>query len=121
MNRLFVYGTLKKGLHVRGSKNLGAATASGTLYDVSWFPGVRFDQPAENPVQGVVFDIEDGFAADAWANLDRYEGVPVLYTREIVPVTLESGETLDCYAYQINERACHPEDVIASGVWEGKR
>jgi gamma-glutamylcyclotransferase (GGCT)/AIG2-like uncharacterized protein YtfP len=81
MNRLFVYGTLKPGEIRWGhilepyANNVEAASAQGKLFDsgLGW-PVAIFDDEGE-PFSGVVVSIDPEQLDEAFAILDRIEGV----------------------------------------------
>jgi gamma-glutamylcyclotransferase (GGCT)/AIG2-like uncharacterized protein YtfP len=111
----FVYGTLRNGLlwgKPFGMK-VGEATAPGVMYQIGWFPGVRFDQ--DGTVHGVVFEnVSEGALQD----LDRYESVSSgLFERVKIPVTLGDGFQLTCSAYQPRLDIVKSDRIIPSGDW----
>jgi gamma-glutamylcyclotransferase (GGCT)/AIG2-like uncharacterized protein YtfP len=106
-SRLAVYGSLAPGRKnhkvlagLEGSWSKG--TVTGHLFSEGWgasegYPAMLYDpNGTEIPVQ--VFDSAD--LAAAWKRIDEFEGAD--YRRVIVPVLMESGETLRCYIYELN-------------------
>jgi gamma-glutamylcyclotransferase (GGCT)/AIG2-like uncharacterized protein YtfP len=94
---LFAYGTLQPGL--ARLTLLGPGTASGTLYDLGDYPGAMFG--TDGTVHGRVYELPADPAV--LARFDRYEGVPDLYVRRAVPVILNGGRGLTCWAYHYNQ------------------
>lgn len=68
----------------------------GKLYDIGHFPGIKLGDEKEIPGQVAVVSDEK------LARLDRYEGVPTLYTREKTKARPLSGdgEAIDVWVYQ---------------------
>ena len=111
--RLLLYGTLRRGQHANarmlsGAAFVGAArtTPDYTMLDLGGFPGIRVG--GSTAILGDVYEADEPTVAA----LDRYEGVPRLYTREVV-MTMGVGP---CWAYVLARP--HPEaNVVASGDW----
>ncbi len=102
---LFAYGTLQPGLAPASVRpwvdrlvGVGPASVAGTLYDLGPYPGATFGTPGV--VHGRVYQLPPGDEPAIWAALDAYEGVPDLYVRRTVDVTLATGHRLACQAYQ---------------------
>jgi gamma-glutamylcyclotransferase (GGCT)/AIG2-like uncharacterized protein YtfP len=101
--RVFVYGTLKKGLC--NSSLLRTAEYVGTGYTVSLFTmrtvGFPIIFPAENgsPVFGEVFEVDD----NTLKALDNLESEGRMYNREKIMVVLpdigDAGQIEDVYVY----------------------
>jgi gamma-glutamylcyclotransferase (GGCT)/AIG2-like uncharacterized protein YtfP len=72
--RVFVYGTLRRGAsnawRMAGGEWLGAATVRGMLYRVSWYPALVLDATA-GEVAGELWRV----SAELLRALDRFEGV----------------------------------------------
>lgn len=82
MNKVLVYGTLKKGggLHhyLEGAEYFGRAHLHGfKMFDLGWFPGIV---PGEHTdvIRGEVFIVDDR----TLSLLDEVESAPSLYRRE---------------------------------------
>lgn len=78
---LFVYGTLKEGYHnhhfLGDSKKIANYQLEGfRLIDLEAFPGMV---PGKGYVMGELYEVNE----DLLPELDRLEGVPYLYTREV--------------------------------------
>jgi gamma-glutamylaminecyclotransferase len=110
--RLFVYGTLKRGgvaaETMRGATFEGSVvTMTGyALYDLGEYPALVAD--GDGVVEGEVYLV----TGDHLAELDRYEGCPELYRRELVRLA-------DC---SLAEAYVMPGSVaghrkIPGGVW----
>ena len=130
-SHLFVYGTLmaaaagaamggpQRDRLARESRNLGAASIAGRVYDFGRYPGlVRSDDPGER-VHGEIVQLTDPAASFAW--LDPYEDIVPgragnMYERVQVAATLSSGARLDAWVYfylgPLGDRA-----PIADGRW----
>ncbi|MBX6422092.1 gamma-glutamylcyclotransferase [Thermosulfurimonas sp. F29] len=96
MERLFVYGTLRRGqpLHylLEGARFLGEGTVRGfTLYDLGEYPAVR-PGAEESRVRGEVYEIDPGL----FEVLDEVEDE---YERRTVPVELSDGRVLEAWMY----------------------
>ena len=91
---LFVYGTLKTG--GRAHRLLAGAEFLGPtwtlplyrMYSLGPFPGMVHDRANGMAIHGELWAVDDALLA----RLDRYEGVPGLFTREAVAVLGQSGE-----------------------------
>jgi gamma-glutamylcyclotransferase (GGCT)/AIG2-like uncharacterized protein YtfP len=77
--RLFVYGTLRRGAAppalrelVEGWRWLGDAWVSGRLYDLGAFPGAVLDAAGAERVFGELAELPD--EPGRWLRLDAYEG-----------------------------------------------
>jgi len=82
---VFVYGTLRKGFY--NHRLLENATFSDTgsaygvrLYDVGPFPAVLPTSDGKGAVHGELYEVDD----ETLTRLDRLEGVPHLFRRELV-------------------------------------
>lgn len=114
-DKIFVYGTLRptgcNGRLLEGRANhLGNNRIEGaTLYNLGWFPGVKLGGGSQ--VEGDLFEITCDTLPDS---LDRYEGYPQLYDRQIVQ-TVDGQETwVYTYNYDVSD-----ERIIKEGVWGG--
>lgn len=90
LNKVFVYGSLKRGGNIRGSQmfkdaiNVGQAqTTAGiySMYDLGAFPGVTLD--GKHDINGEVLLIDDKTLAD----FDMIEGYPDFYDKTEVETT----------------------------------
>lgn len=104
MNKCAVYGTLK---HDRPDTHY----IMGTIYDVGMFPAIILGGNKKVSVQVL------GVTDDDLRNLDRYEGVPSLYTRErTTAFSFEDGSAEDVWVYQW-ARSTNDLELIESGRW----
>ncbi len=101
-HRFFAYGTLKKNQYFHDkylgdgkSKSLGKALCSldYTLY-IDGLPHL-VKEKTDKPVKGELYEIND----EVLASLDRLEGVPIFYRRELIDVLDESGARVLAWAY----------------------
>jgi len=98
MNTVFVYGTLKRGQSrnnvMMGGEYLGKGKTDSmfALVDLGPFPALCY---GHGPARGEVYNVSD----DTLRRLDIIEGVPHLYERDKINITLESGETISCWTY----------------------
>lgn len=102
IHRFFAYGTLKRNqyfynefLSGNQSNFLGNGTTSNDyqLYVDSQPHLVK--EKTDTPCKGELFEIDE----DVLARLDKLEGVPLFYTREVIEVYGESGERVLAWAY----------------------
>ena len=101
MNRIFVYGTLKRGCknhhHLVGQIYVGEArTAPGfCLYDLGDYPGMVADATDREGVTGELWDAD----AAALAHLDDFEGISEgIYRRVTVPI-VHPSDCSEAFAY----------------------
>lgn len=120
--KLFVYGTLMD-RHNRVLRTiarqhgvevtlLGNATTAGELRDLGLYPGLT---PGSGIVRGELFEVPDALVP----SLDRYEGVPHLYTRRPMTATFADGSTHEAQAYFIVDAT--DGEPIPSGDWVAHR
>jgi gamma-glutamylcyclotransferase (GGCT)/AIG2-like uncharacterized protein YtfP len=102
-NKVFVYGTLKRGNRTRGMDMMGQAQfiaeavtveADYSLYDLGSFPAVS--RIGENRIAGEVWEVDD----EMMKVLDNIEGYPNFYNRSVVTTT--EG---DAWMYHIDDVA----------------
>jgi len=130
-DHFFFYGTLIPQYapdHLRetlaGFNFIGEGSLPGMLYDFGNYPGAVFDEASSSKVFGRVYQAPcDGLPL---AELDRYEGYDQIspeageYVRRCRNVTLESGDVLECWAYDYNWSTAGFL-AIASGRWDGSK
>lgn len=110
--RVMVYGTLLAGYgnhraYMQTAKLVGEATMRGKMYSLGAFPCVSLH--GDNTIRGEVYDVDE----ETLKYLDRLEGHPRFYCREVVETTLGPA-----WVYLINrddEMSSTP--VVASGSW----
>lgn len=111
---LFTYGTLRAA-HANSARNgltpdklvaTDVILPDFSVFNLGWFPGVRIEQGAKTI--GDLWYVTD----DDLPGLDRYEGVPHLYRREIV--TIKGYGEVFVYVYNNNSQQ---HRTIDSGDW----
>ena len=117
--KLIVYGTLMSGERNHrfcwNAVSITPCTVTGTLYDTGYgFPA--FVPEGDGVVNAELIEIP---LAD-WADVDRLEGYPRLYDRQLFSCTLLDGVTDTGWIYIMNTL---PEGarVIESGSWKEYR
>jgi gamma-glutamylcyclotransferase (GGCT)/AIG2-like uncharacterized protein YtfP len=118
MTRVFVYGSLRKGFGNHGllanSLFIEEATTKPTysMLHLGSFPGLI---PGNTAIQGEVYDVDDTTLVD----LDRLEGYPHLYGKELASVELPWG-TETALVYVLSEETANSmgsRDIVESGDW----
>lgn len=101
INKVFVYGTLKKGNTLRGIDKFGDAEFVGNatttksdynMYTLGAFPAVTMN--GEHSVTGEVWEVDQ----ETFQVLDQIEGYPDFYDRSIISTT--AG---DAWMYHITD------------------
>ena len=117
--KLIVYGTLMSGERnhhfCRNAVNITPCTVTGTLYDTGYgFPA--FMPEGDGLVEAELIEIP----LAEWADVDRLEGYPRLYDRQLLQATLADGSEATGWVYVMNAL---PEQakVIESGSWKEYR
>ena len=124
-DRIFVYGTLMRGfdhpmskLLASSAEFLGEASCRGRLYMIAHYPGLLHSTADGDVVHGDLFRMRD--PDELLAVLYDYESIgpeheePMLYLREMLPVTLADGSTEQAWTYIYN-RPVSETTRIASG------
>lgn len=110
-DRIFVYGTLRKGvrpdIHQRylgdQAEFLGDGTVAGRLWRVDWYPALTEGLAADERVLGEVYRLLQ--PTESIAELDRFEVCDLKrpeaseYTRRIVAITLGNGSETTAWCY----------------------
>lgn len=114
---VFVYGTLRRGegnhrlLESARFVGAGRTVKAMTMIDVCGaFPAV-VTGPGPSRIVGEVYAVDD----ETLLRLDRLEGVPHFYDRDVFVIELEGGEQVCAMTYVQREADGRP--VIASGDW----
>ena len=117
--KLIVYGTLLSGernhYFCRNAVSITPCAVTGTLYDTGCgFPA--FQPEGDGVVKAELIELP---LAD-WAAVDRLEGYPRLYDRQLLQATLADGGEATGWVYIMTEL---PEQakVIESGNWKEYR
>ena len=114
---LFVYGTLRKALVDKTTRELAALMKSlrfigsgetcGQLYDLGQYPGAIVGENFATKICGEVYELNN--PPKILATLDLYEGfIPgeldaSTFARIKAPVTLSNGENIQCWLYVYND------------------
>jgi gamma-glutamylcyclotransferase (GGCT)/AIG2-like uncharacterized protein YtfP len=101
VDRLFVYGTLRRGaenefaqLMEKSARFLSQACIRGRLFRVAHYPGLGAPEDRNDWVKGDVFE---GVTAEMLQRLDDYEGPE--YVRQLAEITLENGSHVAAFVY----------------------
>jgi len=128
---LFVYGTLMRGMRnhalMDGCKFIDRAMTLGTLYHLGGFPGFRHPID-EIGVEGLSGDDAKKYYAvygEVWEvpelkvpQFDRFEGVPHLYTRDVVRVYTMDDIELQANIYVYATDPSEYAQPIEGGQWK---
>ena len=114
--RLFAYGTLRSdsGLPRHPALDgratvMGRGSVPGWLFDLGHYPALVSMPGSRDVVVGQVYEIVQGAMTGVLEQLDAYEGAEAVPTpahefrREILDVTLESGQTISAWGYILNQ------------------
>ena len=117
--KLIVYGTLMSGernhCFCQNAVSITPCSVTGTLYDTGCgFPA--FQPEGESTVAAELIEIP---FAD-WAAVDRLEGYPRLYDRQLFPAKLADGTEVSGWVY-IMHTLPPMAKVIESGDWKEYR
>lgn len=122
LRKVFVYGTLKKGMSNSSYlpnyaiQEMEQATTKGRLYYVSsgGFPCLTLD--GDNTIHGELYTIKEKHWRKIMTDMDKLEGCPHLYLREIITVKTSKGEER-AWTYVFNAPSLLGEE-IESGIFE---
>lgn len=114
--KIIAYGTLMTGERnhhfCENAVKIAHCTVTGTLYDTGYgFPAFVPEGTTEVQAELITLPIE------CWQDIDRLEGYPRLYTREIVPATLPNGTSTEGWIY-IMTRLPPQAKLIPCGDWK---
>ena len=114
--KLIVYGTLMSGERnhhfCRNAVNITPCTVTGTLYDTGYgFPA--FMPEGDGLVEAELIEIP----LAEWADVDRLEGYPRLYDRQLFPAKLDDGTDVSGWIY-IMHTLPPMAKVILGGDWK---
>ena len=111
---LFVYGTLRKDIPCGKNSLLlpyceyrDLAFTRGELFEIAGYPGLVYS-PVMPLVHGELYKIR--FPNELFSLLDEYEECsknhpkPHEYTKKIIPVTSQSGQDFNAWAYIYNRQ-----------------
>lgn len=113
---LFVYGSLKRGManhpQLQQAVWVGCARLEGlALYDLGPFPMVIACSEPGSAIEGELYQVN----AALLERLDRFEGAPRLYQRELH--RLSSGEAV--WVYVGRAQQVRHVKRLSSGCWQG--
>ena len=95
--RVFVYGTLRRGgsnhFRMADAELVSTATLSGRLYRLDWYPGVVLDA-AGDEIQGEIYDVRP----EQLDELDAFEGMEYRRIRAVVKTPY--GETFHAWIWE---------------------
>ena len=117
--KLIVYGTLMSGesnhRFCRNAVSITPCTVIGTLYDTGCgFPAFQAEGNTSVKAELIEIPIAD------WAAVDRLEGYPRLYDRQLLQATLTDGGEATGWIYIMNTLPPMTK-VIESGSWKEYR
>jgi len=111
MDKLFVYGTLKRGfpLHRWMSRSEYIGKAETTQLMAMYSGGIPFvtDREQVSRIHGELFSVD----ADTLRGTDRVEGHPVHYTRRLTKVRTHDGEEHEAWLYFYDHELVYPHLV----------
>jgi gamma-glutamylcyclotransferase (GGCT)/AIG2-like uncharacterized protein YtfP len=113
---IFVYGTLRRGgagamsIRFPGSKFIGEAKVSGSLYDLGAYPGLLLNESGSTVV-GEVYEVDD----DILDELDEFEASS-RYLRKQVEISLDIHRRA-CWVYEPDSEFYSFRTLITSGDW----
>ncbi|MFQ5778596.1 MAG: gamma-glutamylcyclotransferase [Terriglobia bacterium] len=107
--KLFVYGTLRRGfpLHAyldkKVARYLGKGKICGRLYDLGQFPGAIPSQSPTDEIEGELYELIDASKQlselDAVEEFDPDRPGKSLFVRQLAEVELETGQKLNAWVY----------------------
>lgn len=117
MSKLFVYGSLKRGKsahHFMERHNAvflekAVSDSHYHIYKVGWFPGMVYNAGIVGGVQGELYEVTQ----ECLAALDKYEGVPHLFTR--AEALMSDGTSAIAYLYAHSFEGC---ERFEEGLWQ---
>ncbi|MEG2074944.1 MAG: gamma-glutamylcyclotransferase [Victivallaceae bacterium] len=114
--KIIAYGTLMTGERNHhfcdNAVSIEPCTVRGTLYDTGYgFPAYTIEGEAIIQAELITLPIE------YWQDIDRLEGYPRLYTREIVTATFPDGTATEAWIY-IMTRLPPQAKPIKNGNWK---
>ena len=117
--KLIVYGTLMSGeanhFYCANAIKITPCTIVGTLYDTGYgYPA--FVPEGNNVVQAELIEIP----IEDWESVDRLEGYPRLYDRQLLQTTLADGGESTGWVYIMNKLP-PMATVIENGSWKAYR
>lgn len=126
LKNIFVYGTLRRDLYREyddrpGVPLEGLGRIPGIMFNIGAFPGVIPSYNEGGTVIGQVIsfsDLDDEGFEKTLKGLDVYEGVPHLYIRDKVSVTMEDGTEVAAHVYYFADAdRLSDRSIIPTGDW----
>lgn len=129
--KLFVYGTLRRGfplhhyLEEASPRFLGRGTIRGRLYDLGEYPGAIKSTRSADEIEGELFELTD--PVEQFKRLDEIEEYSPdrpgesLFLRERVNVRLETGETVEAWAYFLPAKPADARLIPSGNYGETRR
>jgi pyruvate carboxylase len=112
-NRLFVYGTLRRGFSLHGLLKRsgvrfeGKGRIRGRLFDLGEYPGAVPSQRASDIVEGEIYRLaspaQQFVELDAVEEYDPRRPSTSLFRRRLVEVQAENGARIKAWAYFLNK------------------
>jgi len=118
LQRLFVYGTLKRGHYnhtvLGDSHYIGKDSVYGAfaLHDLGSFPGVVTDTTVNREIFGEVYELTD---PEIVKDVEYLEGYPTFYYR--LPIVTTNGAECEMYVLY-NESRIRAKSIIEDGEWK---
>lgn len=111
---LFVYGSLlSSSSHLMAQQLATNATLvgqgyiRGSKYRIDWYPGLVPNALAETVVAGEVYRLHAPAALlpllDTYEEAEPWRGAAAEFRRELLPVTLSTGNSVVCWIYVYNQ------------------
>ena len=118
MEKVFVYGTLRKGGHyhhlLEDSTFLINGFVPGEMYSLGAYPAVVISDDCSLKVYGEVFSVTE----DVLSKLDKLEGHPEFYLRIMQKIEIENGRPVNAWIYVISEDEIKGDlKKVDSGDW----
>ena len=108
-NKLFVYGTLRRGLALHrhlsetSPRFLGMGSINARLYDLGEYPGAVKSREPNEFVEGEVYELTEPATQlrelDHLEEFDRENPRKSLFLRETVEVRMRAGQKITAWAY----------------------
>lgn len=118
MRLVAVYGSLREGLHnhhvLNGADMLDTGEIEGyNMYSLGAYPAlVPVDTPT-CPIKVEVYEVNE----PTFIALDRLEGYPTFYNRDVVDVVCEDGSVMPCWVYYMRRNLADHQQVM-NGDWK---
>ena len=114
---VFVYGSLKRGLYNYSLLSESNFISKGEtldrygMLDIGSFPGLNKEANVST-IKGELFEVTE----EVFQTLDRLEGYPTFYTREMIQVDLGDA-TISAWCYFISDPNKYSSHYVMDGVW----